>query len=198
MVEPARLVSARLQCIPESATLAITAKAKQLRAAGETVIGFGAGDPEFPTPDYTVKAAQQAVVDTANHRYTAASGLPELRQAIADKTLRDSGVAAEASQVIVTNGGKQAVYNAFAALTDPGDEILLPAPYWTTYPVAIKLAGGTAVDIFAGAERSEEHTSELQSRFDLVCRLLLEKKKKKINSGRGITHRARYMQKAQE
>ena len=152
MVEPARRVSARLQSIPESATLAITAKAKQLRAAGEPVIGFGAGEPDFPTPDYIVKAAQQAVVDPANHRYTPAAGLPELRQAIADKTLRDSGVAVEASQVIVTNGGKQAVYNTFAALTDPGDEILLPAPYWTTYPEAIKLAGGTTVGVFAGAE----------------------------------------------
>lgn len=152
MVEPARRVSARLQSIPESATLAITAKAKQLRAAGEPVIGFGAGEPDFPTPDYIVQAAQDAVVDPANHRYTAAAGLPELRQAIADKTLRDSGVTVDASQVIVTNGGKQAVYNAFAAITDPNDEILLPAPYWTTYPEAIKLAGGTPVDVFAGAE----------------------------------------------
>ncbi|MGO1537476.1 MAG: pyridoxal phosphate-dependent aminotransferase [Yaniella sp.] len=160
MVEPARRVSARLQSIPESATLAITAKAKQLRAAGEPVIGFGAGEPDFPTPDYIVEAAQEAVVDPANHRYTPAAGLPELRQAIADKTLRDSGVAVEASQVIVTNGGKQAVYNTFAALTDPGDEILLPAPYWTTYPEAIKLAGGTPVDVFAGAESDYKVTVE--------------------------------------
>lgn len=160
MVEPARRVSARLQSIPESATLAITAKAKQLRAAGAPVIGFGAGEPDFPTPDYIVEAAQEAVVDPANHRYTPAAGLPELRQAIADKTLRDSGVAVEASQVIVTNGGKQAVYNTFAALTDPGDEILLPAPYWTTYPEAIKLAGGTPVDVFAGAESDYKVTVE--------------------------------------
>src|SRR5690625_2238876 len=160
MVEPVRRVSARLQAIPESATLAITAKAKQLRAAGEPVIGFGAGEPDFPTPDYIVEAAQEAVVDPANHRYTPAAGLPELRQAIADKTLRDSGVAVEASQVIVTNGGKQAVYNTFAALTDPGDEILLPAPYWTTYPEAIKLAGGTPVDVFAGAESDYKVTVE--------------------------------------
>lgn len=160
MVEPARRVSARLQSIPESATLAITAKAKQLRAAGEPVIGFGAGEPDFPTPEYIVEAAQEAVVDPANHRYTPAAGLPELRQAIADKTLRDSGVAVEASQVIVTNGGKQAVYNTFAALTDPGDEILLPAPYWTTYPEAIKLAGGTPVDVFAGAESDYKVTVE--------------------------------------
>lgn len=152
MVEPARRVSARLQAIPESATLAITAKAKQLKAAGEPVIGFGAGEPDFPTPDYIVEAAQAAVVDPANHRYTPAAGLPELRQAVADKTLRDSGVEVDASQVLVTNGGKQAVYNTFAAITDPGDEILLPAPYWTTYPEAIKLAGGTPVDVFAGAE----------------------------------------------
>lgn len=152
MVEPARRVSARLQAIPESATLAITAKAKQLRAAGEPVIGFGAGEPDFPTPGYIVEAAQQAVPDPANHRYTPAAGLPELRQAIADKTLRDSHVAVEPSQVIVTNGGKQAVYTAFAAIVDPGDEVLLPAPYWTTYPEAIKLAGGTPIDVFAGAD----------------------------------------------
>jgi len=160
MVEPVRRVSARLQAIPESATLAITAKAKQLRAAGEPVIGFGAGEPDFPTPDYIVEAAQAAVVDPANHRYTAAAGLPELREAIAEKTLRDSGVEVEAAQVVVTNGGKQAVYNAFAAITDPGDEILLPAPYWTTYPEAIKLAGGTPVDVFAGAEADYKVTVE--------------------------------------
>ena len=160
MVEPARRVSARLQAIPESATLAITAKAKQLRAAGEPVIGFGAGEPDFPTPDYIVEAAQAAVVDPANHRYTPAAGLPELRQAIADKTLRDSGVEVDAAQVLVTNGGKQAVYNTFAALTDPGDEILLPAPYWTTYPESIKLAGGTPVDVFAGAEAEYKVTVE--------------------------------------
>lgn len=160
MVEPARRVSARLQAIPESATLAITAKAKQLKAAGEPVIGFGAGEPDFPTPDYIVEAAQAAVVDPANHRYTPAAGLPELRQAIADKTLRDSGIEVDASQVIVTNGGKQAVYNAFAAITDPTDEILLPAPYWTTYPEAIKLAGGTPVDVFAGAEAEYKVTVE--------------------------------------
>src|SRR5699024_2083853 len=137
MVQPARRVSARLQAIPESATLAITAKAKALKAAGEPVIGFGAGEPDFPTPDYIVEAAQEAVVDPANHRYTAAAGLPELRQAIADKTLRDSGVEVKASQILVTNGGKQAVYTAFAAIVDPADEVLLPAPYWTTYPEAI-------------------------------------------------------------
>lgn len=160
MVEPARRVSARLQAIPESATLAITAKAKQLRAAGEPVIGFGAGEPDFPTPSYIVEAAQQAVVDPANHRYTAAAGLPELCQAIADKTLRDSGVEVKASQVLVTNGGKQAVYTAFAAIVDPADEVLLPAPYWTTYPEAIKLAGGTPVDIFAGADADYKVTVE--------------------------------------
>ncbi|GAA2033012.1 pyridoxal phosphate-dependent aminotransferase [Yaniella flava] len=160
MVDPVRRVSARLQAIPESATLAITAKAKQLKAAGEPVIGFGAGEPDFPTPDYIVDAAQQAAADPANHKYTPAAGLPELRQAIADKTLRDSGVTVDASQIIVTNGGKQAVYNTFAALTDPGDEILLPAPYWTTYPESIKLAGGIAVDVFAGAEADYKVTVE--------------------------------------
>src|SRR5699024_3155105 len=160
MVEPVRRVSARLQAIPVSATLAITAKAKQLRAAGEPVIGFGAGEPDFPTPSYIVEAAQQAVVDPANHRYTAAAGLPELRQAIADKTLRDSGVEVKASQILVTNGGKQAVYTAFAAIVDPADEVLLPAPYWTTHPEAIKLAGGTPVDIFAGADADYKVTVE--------------------------------------
>src|SRR5699024_2176435 len=125
MVEPARRVSARLQAIPESSPLAITAKVAQLRAAGEPVIGFGAGEPYFPTPDYIVEAAQAALTDPANYHYTPAAGLPELRQAIADKTLRDAGVAVDPSQVIVTNGGKQAVYNTFAALTDPDDEVIL-------------------------------------------------------------------------
>src|SRR5690625_1333613 len=114
MVAPVRRVSVRVQAVPDSATLAMTAKAKQLRAAGEPVIGFGAGEPDFPTPDYIVEAAQAAVVDPASHRYTAAAGLAELREAIAEKTLRDSAVEVEAAQVVVTNGGKQAVYNAFA------------------------------------------------------------------------------------
>ena len=138
-------VSDRIAAIAESATLAVDAKAKALKAAGRPVIGFGAGEPDFPTPDYVVAAAVAACQDPKWHRYTPAAGLPELREAIAIKTLRDSGFSAKASQVLVTNGGKQAIYNAFAALLDPGDEVIVPAPYWTTYPEAIQLAGGTPV-----------------------------------------------------
>ncbi|WP_031465585.1 pyridoxal phosphate-dependent aminotransferase [Sciscionella sediminilitoris] len=142
-------LSARIGGIAESATLAVDAKAKALKAQGRPVIGFGAGQPDFPTPDYIVEAAREACGQRANHGYTGAAGLPELREAIAEKTRRDSGYAVEASQVLVTNGGKQAVYNAFAALCDPGDEVLLPAPYWTTYPEAITLAGGVPVQVTA-------------------------------------------------
>lgn len=145
-------VSARLRAIKESATLAVDAKAKALKAAGRPVIGFGAGEPDFPTPDHIVEAAASAARDPKNHRYTPAKGLPELREAIAVKTRRDSGVEIDANDVLVTNGGKQAVYESFAALLDPGDEVLLPAPYWTTYPEAIALAGGTAVPVVAGRE----------------------------------------------
>lgn len=140
-------ISARISAIAESATLAVDAKAKALKAAGRPVIGFGAGEPDFPTPDYIVEAAVAACRDPRWHRYTPAGGLPELKTAIAQKTLRDSGFQIDASQVLVTNGGKQALYNAFATLLDPGDEVLLPAPYWTTYPEAIALAGGKAVEI---------------------------------------------------
>ena len=140
-------VSARIGAIAESATLAVDAKAKALKAAGRPVIGFGAGEPDFPTPDYIVEAAVAACRDPRWHRYTPAGGLPELKTAIAQKTLRDSGYKIDAGQVLVTNGGKQALYNAFATLLDPGDEVLLPAPYWTTYPEAIALAGGKPVEI---------------------------------------------------
>lgn len=146
-------ISTRIGAIAESATLAVDAKAKALKAAGRPVIGFGAGEPDFPTPDYIVEAAIAACSVPANHRYTPAAGLPDLRQAIADKTLRDSGYQVAPSQVLVTNGGKQAVYEAFATLVDPGDEVLLPAPYWTTYPEAIRLAGGVPVEVFAGADQ---------------------------------------------
>ena len=146
-------VSARLAAIAESATLAVDAKAKALKAAGRPVIGFGAGEPDFPTPQYIVDAAVLAANDPANHRYSPAAGLPVLREAIAAKTLRDSGYEVAANQVLVTNGGKQAVYQAFAAIVDPGDEVLLPAPYWTTYPEAIRLAGGVPVEVFAGADQ---------------------------------------------
>jgi aspartate aminotransferase len=142
-------VSDRIAAIAESATLAVDAKAKALKAAGRPVIGFGAGEPDFPTPDYIVEAAVAAARDPRNHHYTPVPGLPELRAAIAAKTERDTGYLVDPAQVLVTNGGKQAVYNAFATLLDPGDEVLLIAPYWTTYPEAIKLAGGVPVEVFA-------------------------------------------------
>jgi aspartate/methionine/tyrosine aminotransferase len=149
-IRPAdRRVSARIGAIAESATLAVDAKAKALKAAGRPVIGFGAGEPDFPTPDYIVEAAVEACRDPKNHRYTPAGGLPELKAAIAAKTLRDSGYQVDASQVLVTNGGKQAIYEAFAAILDPGDEVIVPAPYWTTYPESIQLAGGVAVEVVA-------------------------------------------------
>ena len=138
-------ISARIAAVAESATLAIDAKAKAMKAAGEDVIGFGAGEPDFPTPAHIVEAAAAACRDPKNHRYTAAAGLPELREAIVAKTARDSGLEVKASQVLVTNGGKHAIYNTFATLVDAGDEVLIPAPYWTTYPAAVALAGGVPV-----------------------------------------------------
>ncbi len=153
-----RRISARVGGIAESATLAVDAKAKELRAAGRPVIGFGAGEPDFATPQHIVDAAAAACSDPRNHRYTPAAGLPELREAVAAKTQRDSGLAVEPAQVLVTNGGKQAVYQAFATLVDPGDEVLLPAPYWTTYPEAISLAGGTPVVV-----HTDESTGYLPS-----------------------------------
>jgi aspartate aminotransferase len=149
----AHRISRRISAIAESATLKVDAKAKSLQAAGRPVISYAAGEPDFPTPDHIVEAALIAVRDPKNHRYTPAAGLPELREAIAEKTKRDSGLEVAASQVVVTNGGKQAVYQAFATLLDPGDEVLVPTPYWTTYPEAIALAGGVQVDVFAGAEQ---------------------------------------------
>jgi aspartate/methionine/tyrosine aminotransferase len=151
-------ISRRIGSIAESATLAVDAKAKALKAAGRPVIGFGAGEPDFPTPDYIVEAAVAAARDPRFHRYSPAAGLPELKAAIAAKTLRDSGYAIDASQVLVTNGGKQAVYNTFATLLDPGDEVLVPSPFWTTYPEAIRLAGGVPVDVFAGPEQGYKVT----------------------------------------
>jgi aspartate aminotransferase len=140
-------VSDRTAAIAESATLAVDAKAKALKAAGRPVIGFGAGEPDFPTPDYIVEAAVAAAKNPKYHRYTPVPGLPELRAAIAVKTKRDTDWDVDAAQVLVTNGGKQAVYNTFAALCDPGDEVIIIAPYWTTYPEAIKLAGGVPVEV---------------------------------------------------
>ena len=142
-------ISARIAAIAESATLAVDAKAKALKAAGRPVIGFGAGEPDFPTPDYIVEAAAAATKVVANHRYTPTPGLPDLREAIVAKTKRDSNYDITVDQVLVTNGGKQSVYQAFATIIDPGDEVILPSPFWTTYPECIKLAGGIAIEVFA-------------------------------------------------
>ena len=142
-------ISSRIAAIAESATLAVDAKAKALKAAGRPVIGFGAGEPDFPTPDYIVSAAASAAAVPANHRYTPTPGLPDLRDAIVAKTKRDSNYEITADQVLVTNGGKQSVYQAFATIIDPGDEVILPSPFWTTYPECIKLAGGKSVEVFA-------------------------------------------------
>ena len=157
---PDRRVSARIGAIAESATLAVDAKAKAKKAAGEDVVGFGAGEPDFPTPDAVVAAAAAACADPRNHRYTPAGGLPELKAAIAAKTRRDSGLEVPAAQVLVTNGGKQAVYEAFATLLDPGDEVLLPAPYWTTYPEAVKLAGGVPVEVVTTEDQGYRVSAE--------------------------------------
>lgn len=157
---PRSRVSARFAAITPSATLAVDAKAKALKAAGRPVIGFGAGEPDFPTPDNIVEAAVRAAREPAMHRYTPAAGLPALREAIAAKTLRDSGYEVDPLQVLVTNGGKQAVFQAFASILDPGDEALLPTPYWTTYPEVIKLAGGVTVPVFAGADQNYKVTVE--------------------------------------
>lgn len=147
-------ISKRIAAIAESATLKVDAKAKSLQAAGRPVISYAAGEPDFATPAHIVEAALVAVSDPKNHRYTPAIGLPELREAIAAKTLRDSGTQVSAAQVVVTNGGKQAVYQAFATIVDAGDEVLMPTPYWTTYPEAIRLAGGVPVEVFAGSEQN--------------------------------------------
>ncbi|GAA5227863.1 pyridoxal phosphate-dependent aminotransferase [Paeniglutamicibacter antarcticus] len=151
-------ISRRIGSIAESATLAVDAKAKALKAAGRPVIGFGAGEPDFATPDYVVEAAVAAARNPKYHRYSPAAGLPELRAAVAEKTMRDSGYKLDAAQVMVTNGGKQAVYNSFATLLDPGDEVIVPTPYWTTYPEAIRLAGGVPVEVFAGPEQGYKVT----------------------------------------
>ncbi len=155
-----RRISARAAGVTPSATLTIDAKAKALQAAGERVIGFGAGEPDFPTPAHVVEAAVAACRDPRAHHYTPTPGLPELREAIARKTLRDSGYEVTAQQVIVTNGGKQAVANAFTVLCDPGDEVLICAPYWTTYPEAVALAGGVPVFVLAGADQGFRVTVE--------------------------------------
>ena len=159
-------VSERVAAIAESATLAVDAKAKALQAAGRPVIGFGAGEPDFPTPDYIVEAAQRACAEPRFHKYSPTAGLPELRAAVAAKTARDSGLRVSANSVLITNGGKQAVYQAFATLLDPGDEVLLPTPHWTTYPEAITLAGGKPVPVLTD-ENSGYLTSVAQ--LDAHC-----------------------------
>jgi aspartate aminotransferase len=153
-------ISKRIVAIAESATLKVDAKAKALQAEGKPVISYAAGEPDFPTPAHIVEAAVAAAKDPKNHRYTPAVGLPELREAIAIKTKTDSGTEITAAQVVVTNGGKQAVYQAFAVLLDPGDEVILPSPYWTTYPEAIALAGGKSVEVFAGSDQGYMVTVE--------------------------------------
>lgn len=154
-------ISRRIAAIAPSATLAVDAQAKALKAEGHPIIGFGAGEPDFPTPAHIVEAAAEALQDPSNFRYSPGPGLPDLRRAIADTTAERSGWQVDPSQVVVTNGGKQAVYEAFAAVLDEGDEVLLPAPYWTTYPEAIRLAGGVPVEVFAGAEHGYKVTPEM-------------------------------------
>jgi len=140
-------VSQRIGAIAESATLAVDAKAKAMKAQGRPVIGFGAGEPDFPTADYIVEAAVIAARDPKSHRYSPAAGQPALREAVAAKTARDSGLTVPANQVLISNGGKQALYNAFATLLDRGDEVLLPTPFWTTYPEMVNLCGGIVVEV---------------------------------------------------
>ncbi|SFN37842.1 pyridoxal phosphate-dependent aminotransferase [Mycetocola miduiensis] len=160
MVSTPPKISTKISAIAESATLKVDAKAKALQAQGRPVISYAAGEPDFATPAHIVEAAIAAASDTKNHRYTPAAGLPDLREAIAAKTLRDSGLEASAGQVLVTNGGKQSVYEAFQVLLNPGDEVIVPTPYWTTYPEVIALADGVAVDVFADASQDYKVTVE--------------------------------------
>ncbi len=167
-------VSRRVGGIAESATLAVDARAKALRAQGRPVIGFGAGEPDFPTPAAIVEAAAAACQEPANHRYSPGAGLPELRAAVAAKTLRDSGYDVAPEQVLITNGGKQAVYTAFATLLDPGDEVLLPTPCWTTYPEAVRLAGGVPVEVFADEHQGYRVTvDQLEAALTPATKVLL-------------------------
>ncbi|MFU8945193.1 pyridoxal phosphate-dependent aminotransferase [Mycetocola zhadangensis] len=153
-------LSTKISAIAESATLKVDSKAKALQAQGRPVISYAAGEPDFGTPQHIVDAAVAAASEKKNHRYTPAAGLPDLREAIAAKTLRDSGLAATASQVLVTNGGKQSVYEAFQVLLNPGDEVIVPTPFWTTYPEVIALADGVAVEVFADASQGYQVTVE--------------------------------------
>jgi len=146
-------VSSAVGQIAESATLAVDSKAKALKAEGQNVIGFGAGEPDFATPPHIVEAAVAACGDTKYHRYSPAGGLPELKEALSEKTVRDSGLELDPAQFLVTNGGKQAVFNTMMTLIDPGDEVILPAPYWTTYPESIRMFGGVPIEVLAGADQ---------------------------------------------
>ena len=146
-------VSSAVGQIAESATLAVDSKAKALKAEGQNVIGFGAGEPDFATPPHIVQAAVTACGDTKYHRYSPAGGLPELKKALSEKTVRDSGLELDPAQFLVTNGGKQAVFNTMMSLIDPGDEVILPAPYWTTYPESIRMFGGVPIEVLAGADQ---------------------------------------------
>ena len=167
-------ISQKMLAIAESATLKVDSKAKALKAQGRPVISYAAGEPDFETPENIVEAALKAVKDAKNHRYTPAVGLPEMREAIAEKTLRDSGTKVDSSQVIVTNGGKQAVYTAFQVALNDGDEVLVPTPYWTTYPEAIKLASGTQIDVFAGSDQDYKVTPEqLEAHYTAKTKALL-------------------------
>ena len=168
--------SDRINNVAPSATLAVDSKAKAMKAAGVDVIGFGAGEPDFPTPADVVDAAVKACNDPRNYKYTPTAGLPELREAIAAKVLRDSGYEVTADQVVVTNGGKQAVYESFQVLLNDGDEVIIPTPFWTSYPEAVKLAGGKPVEVFAGADRGfepdiaaiEAEAAKLRAKADLI------------------------------
>jgi aspartate/methionine/tyrosine aminotransferase len=167
-------ISARIAAISESATLAVDAKAKALKAQGRPVIGFGAGEPDFPTPAPIVEAAIAAAKNPAMHRYSPTNGLPALREAIAAKTLRDSKFDVDPANVLVTNGGKQALYNTFATLLDPGDEVIVIAPYWTTYPEAIALAGGKTVVVMTDETSGYRATiDQLQSALTSKTKILL-------------------------
>lgn len=153
-------LSTRIHNVAPSATLEVDLKAKALKASGIDIIGFGAGEPDFPTPDYIVRTAVEAVQDSKNHRYTATAGLPELREAIAHKTARDSGYEVDPQQIVVTNGGKHAVYASFQLILNEGDEVIVPTPCWVSYPETIKLAGGVPVEVFADAEHTFEPSIE--------------------------------------
>ncbi|MFC4049854.1 pyridoxal phosphate-dependent aminotransferase [Actinomadura syzygii] len=153
-------LSERAGAIAGSATMAVSARAAELRAAGNRVVSFGAGEPDFPTPGHIVEAAQRACADPVNHRYTSSAGLAELRRAVAESVLADTGLAIDKTDVLVTNGAKQAVYLACMVLLNPGDEALVPSPYWTTYPEAVRLTGATPVPVRSDPARDYKVTPE--------------------------------------